>query len=146
MVQRVLGLMRERSKTPMETISASGLVAVLSLGPTLSNHAEVPFKFCGHVYVNPPREVYMAVFIVSLLTFTKFVLSAVLRCLVTLCRRNHERRTAHLVPCVGIAAHGNSCALYKRQWWVFTSIGFFCIFPGITPWFLDFKIMPLYQI
>ncbi len=33
--------------------------------------------------------------------------------------------------------------MYVRQWSVFTSIGFYFIFPGIAPWFLDIQFLPL---
>ncbi len=140
MVQRVLQLIRERSKIPLEAICVSGLVAVLSLRHIRSNQAAVPFELCGHVYANPPRDIYTLALTASLLTFCNSVFSVLRRCVLVWYRGDRENRTAHLVPCVGTDVHNNSCALYVRRWSTLTSLAFYFILPGFAIWFYGNQI------
>ncbi len=140
MVQEVLGEMRKRIQIPLETICTSGLAVMLSCGPALSKQVTVPFEVCGHVYANPPRQVYAIVSFVSFLTLTNSVLSAIVRCLVIWRRGDKEDRMAHLVPCVGTEVHNDLCALYPRRWRLPPSIGCNLIFVAFALWLFGDKI------
>ena len=116
----------------------------LCLGQIRSNHAEIPFLLCGHVYANPSRELYVLVLTISVLTLLDSAISAMKRCTAIWLRGDEEVRTAHLVACVGIHAHNNLCVQYVRQWLVLTNLGFYIIIPGSMLWFLGSQFQPIY--
>ncbi len=140
MVGGVREILRRQSKVPLETISASGLAAVLSF---LHMDTE-PFELCGVVYARPPREVYIIVGFLSAVTCLFSVLFALGRCYAVCRRGDHETRIAHLVPCEGAYRSGNLIALYLRGWWVPTLFGLFFVIPGLVLWFSATKLPPIY--
>ncbi len=140
MVEGILELVRKRSKIPLEATCTLGLAAVLSFSHTGSNQLAAPFKLCGHVYAKPPREVYIIVGCILAASSTVSVLYALGRCNAVWRRREHENRTAHLIPCAGIYSFGNLCALYLRRWWVPMALGTHFIIPALALWFLRNRI------
>ncbi len=89
MVQALHELIRERSQIPLEALCVSGLVLVASFRSEL----------CGHVHAKPPARVYIAVYIISLLTFLDSFARVLSRLLDVRFRSYQENRRSQLSLC-----------------------------------------------
>ncbi len=139
-------MMQKQSQIPLEKMFASGLAAALLRVPAMSKGNPVPFELCGIEYAHPSQGMYIVAFTFSIIAFTNSVISTLIRCFAVWHRRDHENRTAHLLPGFLTGIHGYPCVVYARRWqWILPSLSPFIGFQGFILFFVNdstLRILP----